>query len=428
MKTGVILCAGLASRMRPYSGDVPKPLIKVAGREILYRTIKLLQENGLERFLVVVNDHNKHKIEEFLKTLDVEYQTILNEHPDRENGYSLYVALKHLEDEKFVLTMGDHLYSESFISKALKGEGLIVDELALFTDREEATKVLCREGRVELIGKDLKEFNAYDTGFFILTKDISDTVSKLEREKEKLTLSSIVQEAKLKCYPVSGEFWTDVDTPQDIERAKRELLRASVKGTGDGFISRHLNRKVSLWFSEKLVDKITPNQATWIVFLIGVFASIVALVSPPLGGLIYQLSSMLDGIDGEIARASLRTSKFGAWLDSVLDRFVDFFFLSALAVWLKPDTSFLPWVLFAIFGSFMVSYTTERFRGAFCKDAYGVIKPLRFLLGKRDERVFLTMVFTLLGWIEALFVLLALITNIRVLLTMYLVWKQEGTH
>ncbi len=200
-----------------------------------------------------------------------------------------------------------------------------------------------------------------------------------------------------------------------------------MKGTGDGFISRHLNRKVSLWFSERLVDKLTPNQATWLTFFIGVLSALVALFSPALGGLLYQLSSMLDGIDGEIARASMRTTKFGGYLDSVLDRYTDFLFLSALALWLKPSYNFLPWVLLAIFGSFMVSYSTERYRGAFCEDAYVVIKELRWLLGKRDERVFLIMLFCLFGWIKALFVLLAVITNVRVVLTLWLVWKHKGS-
>ncbi|EDP75763.1 bifunctional L-myo-inositol-1-phosphate cytidylyltransferase/CDP-L-myo-inositol myo-inositolphosphotransferase [Hydrogenivirga sp. 128-5-R1-1] len=425
MDTAVILCAGLARRMQGFPEHLPKQLIKVAGREILYRTIKLLKDRGVINFIFVVNETNRKPIEEFVKKLRINYKVVLNPDPERENGYSLYLAKDHVKD-RFVLTMGDHIYSEEFIEKALEGEGLIVDDLALYTDREEATKVLCKEGRVEDIGKKLRDFNGYDTGFFILGESIFETAERLINEREKITLSEIVKSAKVRCTLVSGEFWTDVDTPQDVERAKRELLRASVKGVGDGFVSRNLNRRFSLWLSEKLVDRITPNQATWLTFLVAVFSSLIALFSPTLGGLLYQLSSMMDGIDGEIARASMRTTKFGGYLDSVLDRYADFLFLSALALWLKPPANFLLWVLLALFGTLMVSYTTERFRGAYCEDAYGVIKQLRFLLGKRDERVFLIMVFCLFGWISALFVVLAVLTNLRVALTLYLVWKEKG--
>ena len=73
----------------------------------------------------------------------------------------------------------------------------------------------------------------------------------------------------------------------------------------------------------------------------------------------------------------------------------------------------------------MVSYSTERFKAAYQKDAYQEIPTLRYLIGKRDERIFLTMLFCLLGKIKSLFIFMALLTNLRVLLTMYLVWRYE---
>jgi CDP-L-myo-inositol myo-inositolphosphotransferase len=425
MRTAVILCAGKASRM---NSDVPKQLLKVAGREILSRTLILLRKQGIERFILVVNPQNRESIEDLLRRTGVNYTLVLNEEPERENGFSLYLTKDLVKEREFVLTMGDHLYSEEFVSRAIKGKGLIVDSLALYTDRGEATKVLCRNGRVKDIGKDIKEFNGYDTGFFVLSRSVFKVAERLVSSRERVTMSDIAREGRIRCTFVSGEFWTDVDTPEDLEKARREIVRASAKGTGDGVVSRLINRKVSLWFSERLVERLTPMQATWITFLIGVLSGVLAFFSPALGGILYQVSSMLDGVDGEIARASLRTTKFGGWLDSVLDRVVDFIFLSALALWMGPDRTFLPWVLLALFGTLMVSYTTERFRGAYCEDAYRVIGALRFLLGKRDERILLTAVFCLLGWVKALFVILALVTNLRVILTLYLVWRYRGRY
>jgi len=158
---------------------------------------------------------------------------------------------------------------------------------------------------------------------------------------------------------------------------------------------------------------------------VGVLSALVALVSPPVGGLLYQLSSMMDGIDGEIARAGMRTSRFGGWLDSVLDRFVDFLFLSAVALYMKPSEDLLPWILLALFGSLMVSYTTERFRGAYQEDAYRALPLLRYIPGKRDERILFTALMLLGGWLTSLFIILALVTNLRVLLTVYLVWREK---
>jgi len=221
MRTAVILCAGTGSRLRQYADGTPKPLVRVAGREILYRTVSLLREEGIENFVFVVNPGNRRAIEGFVQTLNISYKLVLNEHPERENGYSLYLAGEEVREDRFVLTMGDHLYSADFISRAVKGEGLIVDTLALYTDREEATKVLCERGRIREIGKSVKEFTGYDTGFFVLDRSIFSTAGRLAREREKLTLSEVVKEAGVKCFYVSGEFWTDIDTPEDIARARR---------------------------------------------------------------------------------------------------------------------------------------------------------------------------------------------------------------
>jgi len=425
VKKAVILAGGEGSRLKPYTTDKPKALVKVAGRELLYRILKQLQNAGVEEFYIVVNARFSEVVRNFLRQNGFEATLIENKEPERENGYSLYLASGYVKGE-FAVVMSDHIYEEEFVRKAVHRKGLIVDKLGLYIDKEEATKVKCEGGRIKEIGKKLEEYEGYDTGFFVLDDGIFEVAEKLLKTKSKLTMSELVREAGIPCSELSGLFWTDVDTPEDLRKVKKFLIELSVKGTGDGLVSRLLNRKVSTFFSYYLVDRITPNQATIITFLTGLFSSVVAYFSPPLGGVLYQLSSMLDGIDGEIARAQMRTTRFGGWLDSLLDRYVDFFFLTALALHMKPSITFLPWIFLALFGTLMVSYSTERFRGAYCEDAYKVIGELRYLLGKRDERIFLIMIFTLLGWLKVLFVLLALLTNLRVLLTIYLVWKKKG--
>jgi len=424
VETVVILAGGEGSRLRPFTNNIPKALVKVAGRELLYRIIKQLEDLGVKRFVIVINEKFKGSIENFLKEHGFYGEIIYNPHPEKENGYSLYLAKEKVKG-RFGVVMSDHIYEKAFLEKALKGKGLIVDKVGLYIDIDEATKVKCRDGKIKDIGKDLKEYEGFDTGFFILEESIFDVAEKILKEKEVLTMSELAKRAGIPCTEVSGYFWMDVDTPEDIEKAKKLLVKTAIKVAGDGFISRNLNRKVSTRISPYLVDKFTPNQVTVFTFLLGMLSVVVAFFSPALGGILLQISSTLDGLDGEIARAQMRTTKFGAWLDSVLDRYVDFAFLSALAFYIKPSWGFMPWVFLALFGTIMVSYSTERYKGAYCEDAYVVIKELRYLLGKRDERIFLIMIFTLFGWIKALFILLAIITNIRVILTIYLVWKRK---
>lgn len=415
----VVLAAGLGTRLK---ANVPKPLVKVAGREILYRNLRTLSELRVDEFIVVARDK---RIEEFLIKHGFKYKIVWNNHPEKGNGYSLYLAKDYVDDD-FVLIMGDHVYERAFVEKAIKGKGLIGDRIAKYVDKDEATKVLCKDGRVAEIGKELDKYDYIDTGFFVLSPDIFKYAEEIVKEKGdgEVKLSEIIGRAKPPVTEVSGHFWMDVDTPEELKKVRRELIRLSVKSYGDGIVSRTINRKISTWISEKIVDHVTPNQMTVITFLIGVLSALLVLVNRPLGGVLYQISSILDGVDGEIARASMRTSKFGGWVDSILDRYVDFLFLLALAVSLN-DLKMWVVAAFAIFGSFMVSYTTERYKAAFFEDIYKEIRPMRYLIGKRDERVFLTMIFCLTGWINELFIILAILTNLRVVLTVYLVMKHR---
>ncbi|ASJ07894.1 CDP-alcohol phosphatidyltransferase [Thermococcus siculi] len=422
-RTAVVLAAGLGTRM----GGKPKGLVKVAGREILYRTMTLLKRNGVERFVVVTNERYGPLYRDFIGRHGFNAELVINPEPEKGNGHSLHLARGRVSG-RFVLVMSDHVYSEAFVEKAIGGDGLIADRKPKWVEIGEATKVRVRDGRIDSIGKNLKGWDAVDTGFFVLDEGIFEITAVLEREKNgDYSLSEVIERARVPVTFVDGLGWTDVDTPNDLKRARKMLVFTSVKGTGDGFISRHLNRKISTRISYLLVERVTPNQMTVFTFALGILSALLTLVSLPLAGILYQLSSILDGVDGELARAQLRTSKLGGYTDSILDRYVDGTFLALLAYATLSGSLWYFMALLALLGSVMVSYSTERFKAAFGRDAYVEVPVLRKLPGKRDERIFLTMLFLLYPVepsIKGLFLLLALLTNLRVALTLYFISKK----
>jgi len=95
----------------------------------------------------------------------------------------------------------------------------------------------------------------------------------------------------------------------------------------DGIISRLINRRVSTKISLWLAKRRRPPSpdavsiaAAWLVAAAGpLFAS----GHHAAAGIAAQLGSILDGVDGEIARLTRRASKAGALLDTVLDRLAD---------------------------------------------------------------------------------------------------------
>ncbi len=412
----VILAAGYGRRLYPLTENKPKSLLRVAGKELLLRHLQLLKDSGVNDFITVTNNMYKKAIEKFLSRYDYKVQIVINPEPERGNASSLYFAKDYVED-KFVVVMSDHIYERAFVEEAVKGKGLIVDELGRFVDVEEATKVLCVNGRVAEIGKNIDKWNCYDTGFFVMDRSIFETLEKLMDEKRVVEMSELIRKHKLECTYVSGLFWMDVDTQEDLKKANSIIIKRSVKGDGDGLVSRLINRKISLKITEKVIDHITPMQATFISFFVGILSGVIALLSPALGGVLYQISSILDGVDGEIARASMNTSRFGGWFDSILDRYVDFVFLSAVAINISPSLSMWAVILSAVMGTLMVSYSTERYKGEYGKDIYKTIRLMKYLPGKRDERIFFIMIMTLLGYIWEMFIVLAILTNLRVFLT-----------
>ncbi|MGQ9701343.1 MAG: CDP-alcohol phosphatidyltransferase family protein [bacterium] len=124
------------------------------------------------------------------------------------------------------------------------------------------------------------------------------------------------------------------------------------------------------WFvrhSVKLLIKlrVSPNLITVLSLIIAIFAFLVYKNGVFwLGGIILFFSSILDTFDGELARQTKRVTKFGGFLDSIIDRVNEFLVYLGLFVYYYHHEDYaLYWVFFALFGSVMVSYTRARGEG-----------------------------------------------------------------
>lgn len=188
------------------------------------------------------------------------------------------------------------------------------------------------------------------------------------------------------------------------------------KKTGyDGLVSRHLNRKISRPITRLLAPTgMTPNQVTFIGFLIALLASAAfALGANVLGGLLAQLSSIIDGVDGEIARLKGLASPFGAFYDAVLDRYADAAIILGMILWALRFESWSgtwPLGLLALLGSLMISYSRAR------SEASTRVRFDRGLVSfsSRDVRLLIVMLGSLAGQVYWTLVLLAVLTNVVV--------------
>ena len=115
----------------------------------------------------------------------------------------------------------------------------------------------------------------------------------------------------------------DVSTPAARREASRALLLATGKPT-DGWVARRLNRPISRVLSRLLLAAgLSPAHATLLSLATGAAAAAFA-AQPSWGALVaaaafFQLASVVDGVDGEMARATLSESAGGARLDAAVD-------------------------------------------------------------------------------------------------------------
>ncbi len=132
--------------------------------------------------------------------------------------------------------------------------------------------------------------------------------------------------------------------------------------------------------------RLTPNALTLLGFAgICVVAVLIVARQWVLAGFLYVAFSLGDSLDGTLARAQGRTSRFGAFLDSTLDRLAEGVILGALGVTFAERGQ--QWIVAACFvaltASFLVSYTRARSEGL------GIDTNKGGLMG-RPERLVLT--------------------------------------
>ncbi len=183
----------------------------------------------------------------------------------------------------------------------------------------------------------------------------------------------------------------------------------------DGYVSRYVNRKASEPMARVFAKtRITPNQITWAAFGIALLSFVgFVLGYNIIGGLLVQLSSIVDGVDGDLARLKGMVSEFGGFLDSVLDRYTDILIVLGLTLWSVSHETY-PGIWLASFaaiaGTFGVSYTRARISS---NHRYLFDKGLKSL-ASRDIRLFLIMLGAVTGQVYFCIIVIAVLTNLVV--------------
>lgn len=229
----LILAAGLGTRLRPITDEVPKCMVPVNGVTIIKKQLSNLIDNGVEDIYIITGykgDILKKHIEElgysqYVTFIDNEVYETTN------NMYSLNLAKNYVENEPFLLMNADVFYEEGVIRDLLndKEQNLIACEANRYI--EESMKIICEE-RITTISKQVTEEEAYGTTIdvykfsAVASKKLFDIIHDIIYVQEDNNSWSEVAINKLfeveRFYPLDITYnWVEIDNHDDLALAEK---------------------------------------------------------------------------------------------------------------------------------------------------------------------------------------------------------------
>lgn len=227
-RQAVILASGQGVKMRPFTYEIPKPLIPVNSRPLLEYNIELLRRHGVKDIVITVSHLAKKIMDHFGEgeRFGVKISYVEEKQPSGTGG-ALRAARDQLEDAPFIVLYGDVLADLDLneFMQTHQNTKAAIGTLALTSVADPSTY-----GAVRLRGTRVVEFSEKP----IVSRDVSRLVfagcavfdptvfSFMPRERRKFNLEqevfpALIKQGRLFGYPFEGQ-WFDVSTPEVYEQ------------------------------------------------------------------------------------------------------------------------------------------------------------------------------------------------------------------
>lgn len=314
------------------------PAVKVGGITLIKRAVLSVQIARADKVLILAPQAKS--IELMLKGDEQIKIPVRVQETDSPFASGATVLAEHREalEERFWLVTLDRIVNPACFSKTEYDEEFFAD---IFFDKmgQKTGTYLFNKAGLENLETIIKEN--------LRPMSIDELAVYLTRKK------------KTRSFPLVNALMHPIRSPMDIQAATAKLLNALRKPLGrnaDGLTAYYLNRHISLWMTKRLIKtEITPNQTTVVALLVGLFAAYLASTGSYflmlLGGVMLQLSSVLDGVDGEIARIKLKMSFSGEWFDSICDDITNIAFMAGLGYGVAAKTGNGAYATLALIGA-----------------------------------------------------------------------------
>jgi len=237
----VILAAGVGSRLRPLTDDVPPCLLKINSITILEHQIKNLEKCGIEQ-VTVVTGHKAEKIKEFIqetfKDRNLTFNFIHNEYySTTSNLFSLWLARGTFEGG-FICLNSDTVFDVEILKSLLESEG----DICLAVDKKECTeedmKVKVKNGIIkidkripkeEVYGEFIGIANFSERGEKKLIHALSNMPTDMRRKGYvSIGIQGLIDRGHKVCeVEIQRRFWKEIDFIEDLNEVRNQLLNDS---------------------------------------------------------------------------------------------------------------------------------------------------------------------------------------------------------
>ena len=224
----LIMAGGYGKRLGPLTDKIPKPLIMVGNKPIIYWQIKWLERCGADRF-VLLGGYRADKLVKYIKSIGYwdRFQFSIEKKPLGSAG-AIRNAHRFLEgDRSFLVVNGDNV--TNLDARRLKLQKGRLACLALIPYRSSKGLVKFRGDVVtSLEEKPIMEGYWFNGGVLMLSKDILRMLPK-EGSLESEVFPKLSKNRKLSCVRFGGSYFNSVDSLKDLEDINRDMLLGRIK-------------------------------------------------------------------------------------------------------------------------------------------------------------------------------------------------------
>jgi len=421
---------------------MPLALVRCGGITLLKRALLSLSRKGVRRFVIVIADAAVRRSvvhDAQLRALEIVWVRNVERPDDVTHG--LWRARPHLRGEFFVVPV-DRVFApavlDRLLAEPLDGATLAVSRPSVAQSTGAlAPALLASAGlAVALQGRDRvvalaplpKAGDAVGLGVFSASRALFDALDERTPDGSAVDLAGafarLAARGQLRAADVDDAWWHPVRDLAERKQAERVLIR-SLRKSVDGVIARHVNRRFSLAATRLLMNlPVRPNHVTAFSLLVSFLAAIAAAMATALepgwmivGAVLWQLASMLDGIDGEIARLKFQGSRLGEWFDTLTDDIGRFVFFVGVGIGLSTMTGDSLWLQLAVLGVVLQMSVAANLYRKLIKTGSGSHYALAWetkpkdtwasrlyhrieFMSRRDYYVFVFMLLAAVGWAQ----------------------------